>query len=79
LGRPDVTEGASARCYPADDSEFAADVHAALSVAPDEGALLQMLISKYPHVRVVVRDSWAGLGGEPDVVYCYRNGSLLAA
>jgi len=76
---PDVTEGASARCYPADDFEFAADVHAALSEATDEGALHERLIAKYPHVRVVVRDALAGLGVQADVVYCYRDGRLVAA
>jgi hypothetical protein len=76
---PDVTEGASARCYPADDFEFAADVHAALSETVDEVALHQRLIAKYPHVRVVLRDSLGGFGVQPDVVYCYRDGRLVAA
>jgi hypothetical protein len=76
---PDVAEGASARCYPADDFEFAADVHAALSEAVDEVALHQRLIAKYPHVRVVLRDSLGGFGVQPDVMYCYRDGRLVAA
>jgi hypothetical protein len=74
-----VTEGASARCYPADDLEFAANVHAALSEAFDEAGLLVRLISKYPHVRVVVGDPLADPGRQQDVVYCYRDGSLIAA
>jgi len=75
-----VIEGASVRCYPRDDSEFAADVTAALGAeGPDRNAVINSLKLKYPHVRIVVRDSLASIRGEPEVWYCYREGRLVAA
>jgi hypothetical protein len=75
-----VIEGASVRCYPRDDRQFAADVNAALSAgSPDEPAVIDELKSKYPHVRIVRRDSLAGMKGQADVVYAYREGRLIVA
>jgi hypothetical protein len=80
LRSPDVIEGASVRCYPRDDAEFAADVTAALaSEGPDRDAVINSLKVKYPQVRIFVRDSLASMRGEPEVWYCYREGRLVAA
>jgi len=39
----------------------------------------EKLRSKYPDVRVVARDALSSVRGEPDVMYAYREGRVLAA
>jgi len=67
----------SARCYPHSDNDFAADVSQAIvSECGDPDRVLTVLRTKYPSVRIAVRDPLANLEAT-QVWYCYRDGKLI--
>jgi len=69
----------STRCYPRDDHEFAFDMSNAVDDIGSYPAEVEACLrTKYPMVRVVVRDALANVAGPDEdelVWYCYRNGS----
>jgi hypothetical protein len=72
-----VIQPPSARCYPHSDRDFAAEVSQAIvSECADPDRVLTVLRTKYPSVRIAVRDPLANLEAT-QVWYCYRDGKLI--